>query len=91
MILHHKARRIDNGEEVKGYLSKIWGQYHIITEDDENTAYSVDELSISPCFEELEQGLIWTNDIIFSNNLTSEESSKWLWLLRKAQGKLNII
>lgn len=89
MILHHKAIRIDTGEEIKGYLSKMWGQYHITAEEDENIAYPVDELSVSPCFDELEQGLIWINDIIISKNLTAEEISKWFWLLRKAQGKIN--
>lgn len=89
MILHHKAKRVDNGEEVKGFLTKMWNQYHITTEDDENTTYPVIEETIEPCYEELNQGLFWANDIIFSDKLTSEESSKFVWLLRKAQGKLN--
>ena len=55
MILHHKAVRIDNGEEVKGFLTKMWGQYHITTENDENTAYPVIEETITPCYDELEQ------------------------------------
>lgn len=88
MILHHKAKRIDNDEEVVGFLTKMWGEYHIIAEDDENTAYPVEESTISPCFEELEDGLFWRNDIIFSENLTSEESSQFLYLLKKAQGTL---
>lgn len=90
MILHHKAVRLDTGEEITGYLSKMWGQYHITTEEDENTAYPVDEITIKPCYSELEQGLFWSNDIIFSDKLTSEEASKFVWLLRKAQGKLKI-
>ena len=88
MILHHKAKRIDNNDEVKGFLTKMWGQYHIVAEDDENTAFLIDENTLIPCYEELDEGLFWTNDIIFSDNLTSEESSMFVWLLKKAQGKL---
>ena len=72
----------------KGFLQKCGGQYHITTETDENIAYPVDEITIEPCFDELEDGLFWSNDIIFSENLTSEESSHFVWLLRKSQGKL---
>ena len=57
-------------------------------DNDENTAYPVDEDTIEPCYAELEQGLVWTNDIIFSENLTPEESSKFVWLLQKAKGKI---
>lgn len=57
-------------------------------DNDENTAYPVDEDTIEPCYTELEQGLVWTNDIIFSENLTQEESSKFVWLLQKAKGKI---
>ena len=76
MIVHHKARRTDNNEEVIGFLTKMWGQYHIIAENDENTAFPIDENTITPCFDE----------IISSDNLTSEEASNFMWLLRKAQG-----
>ena len=85
MVLHHKAKRMDNGEEVKGFLTKMWGQYHIITENDENTAYPVEKDTIEPCFDELENGLFWDKDIIFSRNLSSEESSEFVRLLRKAR------
>ena len=50
MILHHKAKRIDNGEEIQGFLTKMWGQYHIMKDNDENTAYPVDEDTIEPCY-----------------------------------------
>ena len=33
-------------------------------------------------------GMINTNDIIFSNNLTDEEASQFVWLLLKAQGQI---
>ncbi len=88
MILHHKAKRIDNGEEIQGFLMKMWGQYYIMKDNDENTAYPVDEDTIEPCYAELEQGLVWTNDIIFSESLTQEESSKFVRLLQKAKGEI---
>lgn len=47
-IILHKGKRVDTGEEVTGFLTKMWGQYHIILEDNENTAYPVEEKSISP-------------------------------------------
>lgn len=52
MILLHKAKRLDSDEEVKGFITKMWGQYHIIAENDENTAFPVIEESIEPCIEE---------------------------------------
>lgn len=88
MILHHKAKRIDNGEEIQGFLTKMWGQYHIMKDNDENNAYPIDEDTIEPCYAELEQGLVWINDVIFSENLTPEESSKFVWLIQKAKGKI---
>ena len=56
MILHHKARRKNTGEEICGFLTKMWGDYYITKEEDENTGYPVDEASIQPCFEELPNG-----------------------------------
>lgn len=35
-----------------------------------------------------EYGLFFTNDIIFSENLTAEEASQFVYLLKKAQGKI---
>lgn len=75
-------------KKYKDSLQKMCGQYHIMKDNDENTAYPVDEDTIEPCYAELEQGLVWTNDIIFSENLTPEESSKFVWLLQKAKGKI---
>lgn len=40
------AKRIDNGEFVGGLLTIMWGQFHIIHPDDENTAYPIDESTI---------------------------------------------
>lgn len=35
-----------NGEWVEGLLTVMWGQYHIINPNDENTAYPIDEKTI---------------------------------------------
>jgi hypothetical protein len=51
MIIFHKAKRVDNNTEVKGFLTRMWGLYHIVMENDENTAYPVIEETIEPCFE----------------------------------------
>jgi hypothetical protein len=51
MIILHKGKRVDNKNEVKGFLTRMWGQYHIVMENDENTAYPVIEETIEPCFE----------------------------------------
>lgn len=52
MIILHKAQRIDNNEEVIGFITNLWGQYHIILENDENKAYPVITESIRPYFDE---------------------------------------
>lgn len=36
-----RGKRLDNGEWVIGLLVKMWGGWHIIDWDDENTAYPV--------------------------------------------------
>lgn len=51
VIILHSAKTIDGDKQVKGFLTKMWGQYHIVDEADENTAYPVLEDSIEPCFE----------------------------------------
>ncbi len=38
----YRGKRVDNGEWVEGLLTIMWGQYHIISPDDENTAYPID-------------------------------------------------
>ncbi|MBA4698498.1 MAG: hypothetical protein H2212_03610 [Ruminococcus sp.] len=62
MIILHKGNRVDNNEEVRGYLTMMWGQFHIVMENDENTAYPVLEKTISPCFEGTPlQGIMFVN------------------------------
>ena len=51
MIIQHKAKRLDNGKNIQGFVMKMWGQYHIIDPEDENTAYPVLEESIDPVRE----------------------------------------
>lgn len=36
-----RGKRLDNGEWAYGFLVKMFGAYHIIDKDDENTAYEV--------------------------------------------------
>lgn len=86
MILHHKAKRVDTGDEVVGFIVEKEKQYIIINPED-TRCYIVDEDTIEPCFEELNNGLFWAKDIIFSDNLSEKESSMFLWLLKKAQNK----
>lgn len=50
-IVLHQGKRMDNGEEITGFLTKMFGQYHIVLEEDENTAYPVEEDSIKSCLE----------------------------------------
>lgn len=37
-----RGKREDNGEWVFGFLCQMWGAYHIIDENDENTAFPID-------------------------------------------------
>lgn len=36
-----RGKRLDNGEWVIGFLVKMWGEWHIIDWDDENTAFPI--------------------------------------------------
>lgn len=36
-----RGKRVDNGEWVYGFLIKMWGQYHIIDQNDEDSAYMI--------------------------------------------------
>ena len=37
-----RGKRLDNGKWVQGYLTKMWGAFHIVDEHNENLAYSID-------------------------------------------------
>ena len=62
----YRAKRIDNGEWVEGLLTIMWGQFHIINPDDENTAYPIDESTICQCtgLKDKHGKMIWENEII---------------------------
>lgn len=53
-IILHKAKRIDTDKEIIGYLMKIKGEYHIISEKDEETGYPVKMDTIQPCINKCE-------------------------------------
>ena len=62
----YRAKRTDNGEFVEGLLTIMWGQFHIINQDDENTAYPINESTICQCtgLKDKNGKLIWENDIV---------------------------
>lgn len=45
-LLCRKGKRKDNSEWVEGLVTIMWGQYHIIKPDDENTSYPIDPETI---------------------------------------------
>lgn len=44
-----RGKRVDNGEWVIGMLTKMWEQMHIITPDNENTAYAIIPETVGQC------------------------------------------
>lgn len=58
MIILHKANIIGTGEEVKGFLTILCGQYHITKVDNENIAYPVEADTIKPCLDEVRENLV---------------------------------
>ena len=62
----YRAKRTDNGEFIEGLLTIMWGQFHIINPDDENTAYPIYESTICQCtgLKDKNGKLIWESDVI---------------------------
>ena len=65
----YRAKRTDNGEFIEGLLTIMWGQFHIIDPDDENTAYPIDQSTICQCtgLKDKNGKLIWENDIMVAH------------------------
>ena len=72
--LYH-AKRTDNGEWAEGLLTIMWGQFHIINPNDENTAYPIDPSTICQCtgLKDKNGKLIWENDICIINGFDDED------------------
>lgn len=78
----YRAKRTDNGEFVEGLLTIMWGQFHIINPDDENTAYPVDESTICQCTgkTDIEKNLIFEHDAVsFLDAISTEYGYSEHW------------
>lgn len=72
----YRAKRIDKWEWVEGLLTIMWGQFHIINPNDENTAYPIDPSTICQCTgkTDIEKNLIFEHDIVSFLDMTSTDN-----------------
>ena len=71
-----RAKRIDNGEWVEGFLTSMFRQFHIINPENENMAYQIDEDTICKCTGRKDEDgkRIWENDIVSFLDMYSTEN-----------------
>ncbi|KEI94956.1 hypothetical protein N496_18460 (plasmid) [Clostridium botulinum A2B3 87] len=84
MVVLHEAERIDGKGIVKGFITKMWGQYHIILENDENRAYPVVEETIKPYFSK-----ITSSTTSYSPTTYEEFEENWIENARRKSIDIN--
>lgn len=72
-----RAKRIDNGEWVEGLPQKMWGEWHIINSDDENTAYPIVPKTVSQYtgLKDKNGNRIWENDIVRTTKFGKDDGN----------------